>query len=149
MFRHYSSRYNIVVDNPQGVMGVLPITLDGAPLSSGGTVIPLANDGTADHVHVILGSEVFLVLQEKREKGGLWRNNFVSWRAPWCWLVIAVTTCYGAGRCLVYFVYYSRLIRGKQSPGSPLTSSGAFVFFGGHRGDKVICRESCLYGDDC
>ena len=56
-FRYHSSRYEIVVKNPQGVArGVSSIELDGAPLA-GGAPIPLADDSATHHVRVVLGSE--------------------------------------------------------------------------------------------
>jgi cyclic beta-1,2-glucan synthetase len=58
VFRYHSSRYDIIVENPQGIArGVLSVTLDGAPLSGGGTAIPLADDSTTHHVRVVLGTE--------------------------------------------------------------------------------------------
>lgn len=57
VFRHHSSCYNILVENPQGVTrGVLSITLDGAPVPGGGTALPLADDGMTHHVRVVLGT---------------------------------------------------------------------------------------------
>jgi cyclic beta-1,2-glucan synthetase len=57
VFRYHSSRYEIIVDNPQRVTrGVLSIALDGAMLPSGGAAIPLVDDSTTHHVHVILGT---------------------------------------------------------------------------------------------
>jgi cyclic beta-1,2-glucan synthetase len=59
VFRYHSSRYDIIVDNPQGVArGVLSIALDGEPLPGGGTAIPLVDDSTTHHVRVVLGTEV-------------------------------------------------------------------------------------------
>jgi cyclic beta-1,2-glucan synthetase len=56
-FRYHSSRYEIVVENPQGVArGVLSVELDGAPFA-GGAPIPLADDSATHHVRVVLGSE--------------------------------------------------------------------------------------------
>jgi len=57
-FRYHSSRYEIVVENPQGVArGVSSVELDGAPLAGGSMHIQLADDGTTHHVRVVLGSE--------------------------------------------------------------------------------------------
>ena len=54
-FRYHSSRYEIVVENPQGVArGVSSVELDGAPLAGG---IPLVDDGVTHHVRVVLRSE--------------------------------------------------------------------------------------------
>jgi cyclic beta-1,2-glucan synthetase len=59
VFRYRSSRYNIVVDNPQGVVrGVLSIALDGELLPGDGAAIPLVDDSTTHHVRVVLGTEV-------------------------------------------------------------------------------------------
>jgi cyclic beta-1,2-glucan synthetase len=56
-FRYHSSRYEIVVENPQGVArGVSSVELDGTPLA-GGAPIPLADDGVTHRVRVVLGSE--------------------------------------------------------------------------------------------
>lgn len=56
-FRYHSSRYEIVVENPQGVArGVSSVELDGAPLAAGAP-IPLTDDGAMHHVRVVLGSE--------------------------------------------------------------------------------------------
>jgi cyclic beta-1,2-glucan synthetase len=56
-FRYHSSRYEIVVENPHGVMrGVSSLELDGAPLASGSTHIQLADDGAPHHVRVVLGA---------------------------------------------------------------------------------------------
>lgn len=55
-FRYHSSRYEIVVENPHGVMrGVSSVELDGAPLASDSLYIQLANDGATHHVRVVLG----------------------------------------------------------------------------------------------
>ena len=57
-FRYHSSRYEIVVENPHGVMrGVSSIELDGAPSARGSIQIPLADDGAMHHVRVVLGAE--------------------------------------------------------------------------------------------
>jgi cyclic beta-1,2-glucan synthetase len=57
-FRYHSSRYEIVVENPQGVArGVSSVELDGAPLVGGSMHIQLADDGAAHHVRVVLGAE--------------------------------------------------------------------------------------------
>ena len=57
-FRYHSARYEITVENPQGVArGVLSIDLDGASLASGSMHIQLADDGATHRVRVVLGSE--------------------------------------------------------------------------------------------
>ncbi len=59
MFRYHSARYEITVENPQGVArGVLSIELDGASLAGGSMHIQLADDGATHLVRVVLGSEV-------------------------------------------------------------------------------------------
>ena len=55
-FRYRSARYEIVVENPQGVSrGVAFVELDGQPLAGAGAAIPLADDGATHRVRVILG----------------------------------------------------------------------------------------------
>ena len=55
-FRHASARYEIAVENPQGVsQGVVSTMLDGAPLPDGVTRIPLQDDGAAHRVQIVLG----------------------------------------------------------------------------------------------
>jgi cyclic beta-1,2-glucan synthetase len=55
-FRYHSARYEIVVDNPQGVSrGVASSELDGQALTGGGAAIPLADDGATHRVRVVLG----------------------------------------------------------------------------------------------
>ncbi len=55
-FRYHSARYEIVVENPQGVSrGVTSSELDGQPLTGGGAAIPLADDGVTHRVRVVLG----------------------------------------------------------------------------------------------
>ncbi|HEX7431918.1 MAG TPA: glycosyl hydrolase family 65 protein, partial [Candidatus Limnocylindrales bacterium] len=55
-FRYHSARYEIVVENPQGVSrGVASSELDGGVLPSGGATIPLVDDGATHHVRVVLG----------------------------------------------------------------------------------------------
>ncbi|MBF6606333.1 MAG: hypothetical protein IVW53_12195 [Chloroflexi bacterium] len=55
-FRYHSARYEIVVENPQGVSrGVASAELDGLVLSAGGAAIPLVDDGATHRVRVVLG----------------------------------------------------------------------------------------------
>ncbi len=55
-FRYRSARYEIVVENPQGVSrGVASSELDGQALTGGGAAIPLADDGATHRVRVVLG----------------------------------------------------------------------------------------------
>ena len=55
-FRYHSARYEIVVDNPQGVSrGVASIELDGHALAGRGTTIPLVDYGVTHAVRVVLG----------------------------------------------------------------------------------------------
>jgi cyclic beta-1,2-glucan synthetase len=50
------TRYEIAVDNPQGVnRGVVHMELDTEPMPDGAACIPLANDGRIHHVRVLLG----------------------------------------------------------------------------------------------
>jgi len=57
-FRYHSARYEINVENPQGVArGVSFIDIDGASLAAGSMHIQLADDGATHHVRVVLGSE--------------------------------------------------------------------------------------------
>ena len=54
-FRYHSAKYEIVVENPQGVSrGVASAELDGQELTGGGA-IPLADDGATHRVRVVLG----------------------------------------------------------------------------------------------
>ncbi|HSW40919.1 MAG TPA: glucoamylase family protein [Patescibacteria group bacterium] len=55
-FRYHTARYEIVVENPQGVSrGVASSELDGHVLTGGGAAIPLADDGATHRVRVVLG----------------------------------------------------------------------------------------------
>jgi cyclic beta-1,2-glucan synthetase len=55
-FRYHTSRYEIVVENPQRVCrGVASAELDGRALTGEGAAIPLADDGTTHRVKVVLG----------------------------------------------------------------------------------------------
>jgi cyclic beta-1,2-glucan synthetase len=55
-FKYRSARYEIAVENPQGVSrGVAYAALDGKPLPNGPARVPLVDDGEAHKVHVILG----------------------------------------------------------------------------------------------
>ena len=55
-FRYHSARYDIVVENPQGVSrGVVSAELDGRTLEGEGAAIPLADDGLTHSVRVVLG----------------------------------------------------------------------------------------------
>ena len=55
-FRYHSARYEIVVENPQGVSrGVASSELDGRSLPGGGAAIPLVDDGATHRVRVVLG----------------------------------------------------------------------------------------------
>ncbi|MDH5567702.1 MAG: hypothetical protein OEY15_13650, partial [Myxococcales bacterium] len=56
VYKHRSARYDIAVENPQGVSrGVASVTLDGEAL--GAARVPLADDGAVHKVRVVLGSE--------------------------------------------------------------------------------------------
>ncbi len=55
-FRYHSARYEIVVENPNGVSrGVVASELDGRALDGAGGAIPLADDGATHRVRVVLG----------------------------------------------------------------------------------------------
>jgi len=55
-FRYHSAKYEIVVENPQGVSrGVASIELDAQVLPGAGAAIPLADDGHTHKVRVVLG----------------------------------------------------------------------------------------------
>ncbi len=55
-FRYHSSRYDIAVENPDGVSrGVVRAELDGKALSGNQARIPLADDGAIHRVRVVLG----------------------------------------------------------------------------------------------
>jgi len=55
-FRHASARYEIAVENPNGVSrGVVSTVVDGKPLSEGTSLIPLQDDGATHRVRIVLG----------------------------------------------------------------------------------------------
>ncbi|MEP7111788.1 MAG: glucoamylase family protein [Ilumatobacteraceae bacterium] len=55
-FRYHSARYEIVVENPNGVCrGVASVDLDGQVRTDDGAGIPLVDDGVTHHVRVVLG----------------------------------------------------------------------------------------------
>jgi cyclic beta-1,2-glucan synthetase len=55
-YRHGGTLYQIHVANPRGVMrGVTRIELDGKRLEPSGSAVPLADDGLAHDVQVVLG----------------------------------------------------------------------------------------------
>lgn len=55
-FRYHSARYQISVENPQGVSrGVMQADLDGRVLEGPGAIIPLADDGVTHRVKILLG----------------------------------------------------------------------------------------------
>jgi cyclic beta-1,2-glucan synthetase len=56
VFRYRSSRYDIAVENPDGVSrGVVRVELDGAVLPAKPPLIPLSDDGAIHAVRVVLG----------------------------------------------------------------------------------------------
>jgi cyclic beta-1,2-glucan synthetase len=56
VFRYHSARYEIAVENPDGVnRGVARVELDGTAVPGDRTQIPLVDDGRAHRVRVILG----------------------------------------------------------------------------------------------
>jgi cyclic beta-1,2-glucan synthetase len=55
-FRYHSARYQVLVENPQGVnRGVASIELDGQTLADHAAGIPLVDDGATHAVRVVLG----------------------------------------------------------------------------------------------
>lgn len=55
-FRHRSTRYEILIENPQGVScGIIGLELDGAARPAGLETIDLVDDGGAHQVRVLLG----------------------------------------------------------------------------------------------
>jgi cyclic beta-1,2-glucan synthetase len=58
-YRHRSTRYEIVVENPRGVSrGVASVELDGASLPGPGASVPLVDDGGTHVVRVVLGQDM-------------------------------------------------------------------------------------------
>jgi cyclic beta-1,2-glucan synthetase len=58
VYRHHATRYEIVIENPDGVSrGVLRAELDGEPLQGREAVITLVDDGDTHRVRVTLGNE--------------------------------------------------------------------------------------------
>jgi cyclic beta-1,2-glucan synthetase len=54
-FRYHSARYDIVVENPQGVTrGVSSVEVDGVPYN-GQASIPLADDQKRHRIRIVLG----------------------------------------------------------------------------------------------
>jgi cyclic beta-1,2-glucan synthetase len=54
--RHRTTRYEIVIDNPQGVScNIVRVELDGAALAAGIESVDLVDDGAAHRVRVLLG----------------------------------------------------------------------------------------------
>jgi cyclic beta-1,2-glucan synthetase len=57
-FAYHSARYEIVVENPQGVnRGVVAVELDGRSTADPGDPIPLADDGGTHRIRVVLGQD--------------------------------------------------------------------------------------------
>jgi cyclic beta-1,2-glucan synthetase len=55
-FQHHSARYEITVENPDGVShGVSRVVIDGQPLQTAQAQIDLSDDGATHRVRVILG----------------------------------------------------------------------------------------------
>ena len=55
-FKYGASRYEVTVENPQGVSrGVATIEVDGARLAAGTTRVALTDDGRAHGVRVVMG----------------------------------------------------------------------------------------------
>jgi cyclic beta-1,2-glucan synthetase len=58
ILRYHSSRYEIVVENPNGVMrGVSFVEFDGIRLAAGSMYVQLADDGATHRARVVLGQE--------------------------------------------------------------------------------------------
>jgi cyclic beta-1,2-glucan synthetase len=56
VLRHLSSRYEIVIENPQHVSrGIVRLALDGIQLPGGQDSIDLVDDGSTHQVQVLLG----------------------------------------------------------------------------------------------
>jgi cyclic beta-1,2-glucan synthetase len=56
VFRYRSARYEIQVENPQGVSGRIQLaTLDGETLAGNKTGIPLTDDGATHQIRIVLG----------------------------------------------------------------------------------------------
>jgi cyclic beta-1,2-glucan synthetase len=55
-FRYHSSLYEIIVENPQGVMrGVASVEHEGKSIAPGSGHIRLVDDGATHHVRVVMG----------------------------------------------------------------------------------------------
>ncbi len=55
-FRYHASRYEIAVENPNGVRrGIASVEVDGSPLPPGRASLPLVNDGATHRIRVVLG----------------------------------------------------------------------------------------------
>jgi len=55
-FRYHASRYEIRIENPNGVTrGISSVEVDGAPLAVAGGSVPLTSDGETHRVRVVLG----------------------------------------------------------------------------------------------
>jgi len=55
VFRHRSARYDVMVENPEGVSrGVSSLELDGRPVDGSGEVV-LVDDGASHRLRVVLG----------------------------------------------------------------------------------------------
>jgi cyclic beta-1,2-glucan synthetase len=56
VFRYGSTRYEIAVENPQGVSrGIIYAELDGQPLAEDPIRVPLHDDGTSHRIRTVLG----------------------------------------------------------------------------------------------
>jgi cyclic beta-1,2-glucan synthetase len=55
-FRYHSARYDLTVENPRGAtQGITSVEMDGAAVAGGARQIPLADDGKAHQIRVVLG----------------------------------------------------------------------------------------------
>jgi cyclic beta-1,2-glucan synthetase len=59
MFRHRTARYEIVVENPEGVsQGIVAAHLDGHPITERPLQLPLMDDGRIHRISIRLGLSV-------------------------------------------------------------------------------------------
>jgi cyclic beta-1,2-glucan synthetase len=57
-FRYHASRYEITVENPQGVTrGIATMEVDGRPVDVGSGTLALSEDGARRRVRVVLGPQ--------------------------------------------------------------------------------------------
>jgi hypothetical protein len=85
VFRHRTTRYEILIENPEGVSrGVAYAELDGQPLPQGPTVIALVDDGETHRVRMILGDHALRAGLDSRracERPVATRSRIWAWAA--------------------------------------------------------------------